>query len=100
MIALEPHPEGTILRVRAYAGSRRNGICGEQNGVLRVSVTQAPEKGKANKALRELLARELSLRKPQIELVSGANCSQKRFLIRGVAPEELLGRIEPLLMGD
>jgi hypothetical protein len=68
--------------------------------MLKVSVTQAPEKGKANKALVALLAKQLSLRKSQIELLSGETTAQKRFLIRGIAPAELLQRIAQLLKGD
>jgi uncharacterized protein (TIGR00251 family) len=93
-IALEPHPEGTILLVRAQPGARRNEIRGEQNGMLKVSVTQAAEKGKANKALIALLSKELSLRKSQIELISGATSSQKRFLVRKVTLDKLSERIE------
>jgi len=93
-IALEPHPEGAILPVRAHAGARRNAIRGEQNGMLRVSVTQAPEKGKANKALIAVLSEGLSLRKSQIELISGATSPQKRFLVREVTTDELQERIE------
>lgn len=97
MIALQPHPEGTILSVRAHAGARRNEVRGEQEGMLKVSVTRAPEKGKANKAILELIARRLGLRKSQIELVSGETSPQKRFLVRDVAAEELARRIEPFL---
>jgi uncharacterized protein (TIGR00251 family) len=100
MIALEPHPEGTILPVRARPGARRNTLAGEQDGMLKVSVTQAPEKGKANKALVELLAKRLALRKSQIELLSGETSARKRFLIRGLKPDELLRRIEAAMEGD
>jgi len=93
-IALEPHPEGAVLPVRAHAGARRNEIRGEQNGMLRVSVTQAPEKGKANKALIAVLSEGLSLKKSQIELISGATSPQKRFLIRDVTTDQLQDRIE------
>ena len=93
MIAVEPHPEGSILPVRAHPGARRNEIRGEQDGALKVSVTQAPEKGKANKAIVELLSKSLSLRKSQFAILSGETCSQKRFLIRGIRPEELVQRI-------
>ena len=96
-IALEPYPEGTILPVRAQPGARRNEIRGEQNGMLKVSVTQAAEKGKANKALIALLSKELSLRKSQIELISGATALQKRFLVREVAPADLADRISAAL---
>jgi uncharacterized protein len=93
MIDLQPHAEGTILPVRAQPGARRNELRGEQDGMLKASVTQSPEKGKANKALVELLARELSLRKSQIELLSGETSHTKKFLIRGISPAELAGRI-------
>ncbi len=52
-------------------------------------VTQSPEKGKANKAVIELMAKALGLRKSQIELISGESSHQKRFLIRGITPQEL-----------
>jgi len=97
MIALERHPEGTVLPVRAHAGARRDEIRGEHAGALRVDVTQAAEKGKANKAIAGLLARSLDLRKSQIELLSGETSPQKRFLIHGIRPDALSARIALLL---
>ena len=93
MIRLEPHPDGVILSVRAQAGARRDEVRGEHDGALKVAVTQAPEKGKANKAIAELLAKYLQLRKSQVELVSGETNSQKRFLIRGMSPDQLQARL-------
>lgn len=96
MIALEPHADGVILPVKAHAGARRNAIEGVHDGSLRVSVTQAPEKGKANKAIAELLAKALKLRKSQLELVAGETSPQKKFLIRGATAKELTTKIEEL----
>ena len=96
MIDLAPHAEGTVLPVRARPGARRNEIRGEQDGMLKVCVTQAPEKGKANKALIALLAGGLSLRKSQLELIAGETSAKKRFLVRDVTPEELARRIGAL----
>ena len=96
MIALEAHPRGTILPVKAHAGARRNAVGGEQAGKLRVSVTQAPEKGKANQAILTLLAASLGLRKNQIELVSGETSAQKRFLVQAVSPADLMRRLQQL----
>ena len=92
-IALEPHPEGTILPVRAQPGARMSEIRGIQDGMLKVSVTQAPEKGKANKALIALLSKTLGLRKSQIELISGQTSPRKQFLIRDLTPQQLTDRI-------
>lgn len=97
MIELEAHPEGTILPVKAHAGARRNGIGKVQAGALQVSVTQAPEKGKANKAIIAVLAEALGVKKSQIELLSGETSAQKRFLVRGVPIGELSNRIAVLV---
>ena len=96
MIPLTEHPDGTILPVRAQPGARRNEIRGEQNGQLKVSVTQIAEKGKANKALIAVLSKELRLKKSQLELAAGQTSSEKRFLVRGITPNELAKRIEQL----
>src|SRR5271166_4877765 len=100
MLDLQPHPDGTILPVRAQPGARRNEIRGLQDGALKVCVTQAPEKGKANKAIVEVLAKWLGLRKSQIELISGETASQKKFLIREVGRQELSERIKTRLAED
>jgi uncharacterized protein len=93
MLALQSHPDGTVLPVRAQPGARRNEVRGEHEGALKVCVTQSPEKGKANKAIVELLSKVLSLRKAQIELIAGATSHSKRFLMRGMTVEELRERI-------
>jgi uncharacterized protein (TIGR00251 family) len=93
MIALETHSEGVILPVRAQPGSRKNELRGEQEGMLKVCVTQAPEKGKANKAVIELLAKSLGLKKSQLQLLSGETSHQKKFLIRGVTVQEMAQKL-------
>jgi uncharacterized protein (TIGR00251 family) len=97
MIELESHADGTILPVKAHAGARRNAIGKVQAGALQVSVTQAPEKGKANKAIIAVLAEALGVRKSQIELLSGETSPQKRFLVRDVSIGELSNRIVTLI---
>ena len=97
MLDLKPHPDGAILPVRAQPGARRNEIRGLQDGALKVCVTQ-PEKGKANKAIVEVLAKWLGVRKSQIELLSGETASQKKFLIHGIEQKELAERINTKLV--
>jgi hypothetical protein len=99
MIALEVHPQGTVLSVRANAGARRNALTGLRAGSLCVSVTQAPEKGKANLAIIALLAKRLSLSKSQFELLSGETSREKRFLVRDTTLAELAGRIGEAVEG-
>jgi uncharacterized protein (TIGR00251 family) len=92
-LQFESHPDGVILSVRAHAGARRNALKGIHAGALQVMVTQAPEKGKANKAIIELLAGKLDLRRNQLELLAGETSPHKKFLVLGIAAEELERRI-------
>jgi uncharacterized protein YggU (UPF0235/DUF167 family) len=83
VIELEPHASGVILPVRAQPGARRDEIRGEQDGALKVAVTQAPERGKANEAIALVLARFLNVRRSQLELLSGGTAKRKRYLVHG-----------------
>jgi hypothetical protein len=97
LIALQTHPEGVLLPVRAQPGAKSSGVRGEQGGALKVSVTQIAEKGKANKALVAVLSDALLVRKSQLELVGGAMSGHKQFLVRGVTVEALRRRIDELV---
>lgn len=96
MIDLKTHEEGVVLPVRAQPGARANRVRGEHQGALKVAVTQVAEKGKANKAVADVLCRELDLGRAQVELLAGPTSQDKRFLIRGVTLEELARRIARL----
>lgn len=100
MIAIEPHVEGVILPVRAQPGSGKSELRGEQDGALKVAVTQVAERGKANKAIAAFLSKQLGLRKSQLELLSGETSSQKKFLVRGVSIEQLRTALEGILATD
>ena len=65
-----------------------------QNGMLKVSVSQPPEKGKANRAVIEVVAEELGLCRSRIELVSGETSSEKRFLVSDMTATQLTALIE------
>jgi uncharacterized protein YggU (UPF0235/DUF167 family) len=89
MLHLETHPDGTLLGVRARAGGRTNGITGTHQGALRVSVTQVPEKGKANQAIVAVLATAFGCGKHQVRLVRGGSSLDKQFLIVGIPAAEV-----------
>lgn len=96
--AISPHPQGAVLAIKASPGSRKAGIRGFQAGALGVAVTQIAEKGKANQALVEYIVKALGLRRSQVELLSGETSRVKQLLVKGVTAEELLARIEAVLV--
>lgn len=57
MVSLTAHEHGCVLPVKAQPGARKNAITGEFNSQLKVAVTAAAEKGKANQAIIKLLAK-------------------------------------------
>lgn len=97
MIDVEPHAEGIVLPVWAQPGSRSNALRGVEQRMLKVAVTQAPEKGKANRAIIETIAKALGLRKSQFELLQGATSRKKRLLIRQITPEEFFRHLHQAL---
>jgi uncharacterized protein len=99
MIELRPHASGVLLPVQAHAGARKNGVLGERNGMLRVAVTAAPEKGKANQAIAAVLSKALGVAKSSIELVSGATSAKKQFLVVGRTVDEVRAAIERMIKG-
>ncbi len=96
-LELQERDGGVVLRVQAVPGSRRNAVLGIRNGALRVAVTQVAEKGKANKALIEVLAKQLGLRKSQITLMSGETSPQKQYFVDSITVSELRERIDQQL---
>lgn len=96
-IMLKAHPQGTLLLIRAQPGSRKQGILGTYGERLKVAVHAVPEKGKANQAVIEVLAKALDLKRSQVQLVSGETSQEKTVLICGVTMVELQGRLAAYL---
>ncbi len=97
MINLTQDGDDVLLPIQAQPKARKNGVVGVHDGRLKVAVTQAPEKGKANKALVKVLATAFGLNNSRIELVTGATSSKKCFRIANVRVEELRTLIDGLL---
>lgn len=76
-----------MLTVRVQPRARREAVGGRaefgDGAALKVSVTQAPEDGRANAAVVAALASALDVAKRDIVLVTGASARIKRFKITG-----------------
>jgi uncharacterized protein len=70
------------LEVKAIPKSSRDEVAGVMDdGVLRVRVTAAPEKGKANDAICELLARMLDVAPSKVRVARGAASARKQIVV-------------------
>ena len=77
MIRLRKRGNHISFSVRVKTKSRISGILGEQGRAFSIGVREAPEKGKANKALIKLLAESLGARKGDISIVRGQTSRDK-----------------------
>jgi uncharacterized protein (TIGR00251 family) len=89
MLDMQTKNDAVIVKVRVQPKAARDAIVGEHGGALKVAVTAAPEKGKANKAVVEVFSKALGIPKSSIELVGGATSRDKTFAIRGASREAI-----------
>src|SRR5688572_1790235 len=98
MIQIQVTKDGCVVPVKAQPGAKRTGVTGVHNGALKLAVHAPADRGKANKALTELLANLLDVKKGQVELVSGMTSHDKRFLVTGVSPQRVQEQLESLVV--
>jgi uncharacterized protein len=77
------------ITVRVHARARREEIAGERDGALIVRVTAPPVDGRANDAVRKLLAKRLGIVPGRVSVVRGATARDKLVEIDGMAPEDV-----------
>jgi uncharacterized protein (TIGR00251 family) len=84
----------TRLQLRVAPRARRSAIVGRHGGGWKVRVAAAPEDGRANEALVELLSSTLDVPRAHVRLVSGTAARDKIVELAGVAPDEIDRRLD------
>ena len=84
----------TRLALRVSPGARTNAVVGKHGEAWKIRVSAAPEGGKANAAVVELLADTLGVPARTISVVSGHGARDKLVELSGIAPEEIERRLE------
>ena len=80
--------DGTKLRVRVVPGSANAGIVGRHGDAWKIRVRAAPERGRANDAVVELLAGTLELPRRDVRLVGGHGTRDKLVELSGLSADE------------
>ena len=86
--------------MRAKPGAAHAKITGVHDRMLKVAVTAAPEKGKANQAIISLLSKQLGVPKSRFAIIAGETSRIKRILIEGLTQEDLSDRLRKALASD
>ena len=86
-----------MVSVTVTPNARANGIDGivqrPGGAALKVRVTEAPERGKANAALVKLLAREWGVPRAMASVAQGGQSRRKKLLVEG-EPSALLRELQ------
>jgi len=88
---------GVVLAVHVTPRSARNEIVGVHGTALKVRVSASPVKGRANRALVELLAATLAIPKGQIEVIAGLRSRDKVMAISGLSREMIAAVLQKSL---
>jgi len=80
--------DGTIA-VRVQPRAARDEIAGERGGKLVVRLVAPPVEGRANEALRRLLAKRLGVANSRVSVVRGARSRDKLVRVVGLPTPDL-----------
>ncbi|MBT3878756.1 MAG: YggU family protein [Candidatus Scalindua sp.] len=80
---------GIVVSVKVQPNASKDRIVGEHADQIKIAVTVAPEKGKANKAVVKVLSRWLGIKSSDIEIVSGETSRDKKVFIRNINEEDI-----------
>lgn len=83
----------TKLSLKVAPKSSRNAVTGWMDDTLKLSVTAAPDKDKANQAVIKVLAAALDVSRTGIRIVRGETTTQKQVEIDGLSETEIFRRL-------
>ncbi len=82
-----------LFTAKIVPGSSKTAITGQLNGMLKVKVAATPEKGKANTALLDFLAKKLGVKRNDITITSGQTNPVKMICIEGMDKQKLTDKL-------
>ena len=81
------------LSLKVVPGASRGGIAGWLGDRLKVRVTSPAESGRANVAVRALLAEALDVPKSSVAIIAGSASPRKIVEVRSLSESELRARL-------
>jgi len=83
----------TRIRLRVAPGAGKSVVVGRHGEGWKLRVAAAPERGRANEAVCDLLARTLGVPRRDVQLVSGRSARDKVVELAGLDPDEIDRRL-------
>jgi len=92
-LKIKEDPLGVFFYASVKPKARENAVLGTSAGRLKIAVTAAPEKGKANAALVALLADFFGIAKGRVVIKSGDTSHIKLLMLEGVTARQVFEKL-------
>jgi uncharacterized protein len=76
------------LAIRVQPRAKRTEVAGERDGAVVIRVNAPPVEGKANEAVRRLIAKRLGVPQSKVQIVRGEGTRDKLVRIEGLSADE------------
>ncbi len=93
MLKITKTATGATFRVRVQSGANKNEIAGTQEDALKIRISAPPVEGKANRMLIQFLAKQLAVKRNQVEILNGHATRRKTIHIVGEGTQKKLQNI-------
>ena len=84
---------GVVFAAKIVPAGSKTVVCGLLNGMVKIKVAAAREKGKANQCLIEFLAKKLDVKKRDISIIFGLTNPVKNIQVLGMSAQMLLNKL-------
>lgn len=95
-IALKDAEGGCKLEVKVKPAARQDTLIGPYSGRLKMTVTAAPERGRANEAVARVVAGALNVMTSRVRVIAGFTSQEKIVYIEGLSADEVRLRFEKM----
>ena len=92
--AIQEIDGGVIFTAKIVPGSSGSTrLCGLLDGMVKIKIAAAPEKGKANKSLLKFLAKQLNVKKNAVSIISGQTSPVKHVQVLDISTDTLMEKL-------
>ncbi len=84
---------GVVFTVKVLPGSSKTAAGGLLGDMIKIKVSAAPEKGKANKCLVDFLANQLGVKSNAVSIISGETNPVKQVQILGIGRKKVIEKL-------
>jgi uncharacterized protein len=89
MIAIHESNGGVSFAVKVHPRANKNAITGKLGDAIKLSLTTAPEEGRANEACIEFFAKLLKVPRSSVTIASGQSSRNKVIRVTGVCRDDV-----------